>query len=64
MMRTRHKSIGILAAKTDTSVETLRYYEAEGLIPKSPRSDSGYRLYATGDVRRVIFIRRARDMGF
>ncbi len=64
MLRTRHMRIGILAAKTDTSVETLRYYEAEGLIPEPPRSDSGYRLYATGDVRRVIFIRRARDMGF
>ena len=56
--------IGVLAAETDTSVETLRYYEAEGLIPEPRRSESGYRLYSAQDVRRVSFIRRARGMGF
>ena len=56
--------IGALAAETDTSVETLRYYEAEGLIPEPRRSESGYRLYSAQDVPRVSFIRRARGMGF
>ena len=56
--------IGALAAETDTSVETLRYYEAEGLIPEPRRSGSGYRLYSAQDVLRVSFIRRARGMGF
>ena len=56
--------IGALAAETDTSVETLRYYEAEGLIPEPRRSESGYRLYSAQDVQRVSFIRRARGMGF
>ena len=56
--------IGALAAETDTSVETLRYYEAEGLIPEPRRSESGYRLYSAQDVLRVSFIRRARGMGF
>ena len=56
--------IGILAAETGTNVETLRYYESKGLIPEPRRSDSGYRLYSSVDVGRVIFIRRARSMGF
>ena len=56
--------IGELARATDTSAETLRYYETEGLIPSPRRSESGYRLYTTEDERRVHFIRRARGMGF
>ncbi len=56
--------IGELANKTNTSSETLRYYEAEGLIPEPHRSDAGYRLYTALDVSRVNFIRRARAMGF
>jgi len=56
--------IGKLASETGTSVETLRYYEAEGLLPEPRRSDSGYRLYSPHDVKRVHFIRRARAMGF
>ena len=56
--------IGELASQTETSVETLRYYESEGLIPEPRRSDSGYRLYTTNDVDRVHFIRRARAMDF
>ena len=56
--------IGALAALTDTTAETLRYYETEGLIPAPRRSASGYRLYSAQDIRRVSFIRRARGMGF
>lgn len=56
--------IGELAEQTDTSAETLRYYETEGLIPEPRRSESGYRLYTQLDVDRVHFIRRARAMGF
>ena len=56
--------IGELAGHTETSAETLRYYEAQGLIPEPHRSDAGYRLYTQMDVSRVHFIRRARAMGF
>ncbi len=56
--------IGELAQRTETSAETLRYYEAEGLLPEPKRSGSGYRLYTEPDVGRVHFIRRARSMGF
>ena len=56
--------IGLLAAETNTSAETLRYYEDLGLLPEPRRSDSGYRIYSREDVRIVTFIRRARGMGF
>ena len=56
--------IGELAQMTETSVETLRYYEAENLLPAPRRSASGYRLYTETDVGRVRFIRRARAMDF
>ena len=56
--------IGELAQRTETSAETLRYYESEGLLPAPRRSDSGYRLYTEPDIGRVHFIRRARAMDF
>ena len=56
--------IGELAERTETSAETLRYYEAEGLLPAPRRSASGYRLYTEPDVGRVQFVRRARAMDF
>lgn len=36
--------IGALADAADVGVETIRYYEREGLLPEPPRSDAGYRL--------------------
>jgi MerR family Zn(II)-responsive transcriptional regulator of zntA len=56
--------IGELAQRTETSTETLRYYEAVSLLPAPRRSASGYRLYTEPDVGRVRFIRRARAMDF
>jgi MerR family Zn(II)-responsive transcriptional regulator of zntA len=56
--------IGELAQRTETSAETLRYYEAESLLPAPRRNASGYRLYTETDVGRVHFIRRARAMDF
>ncbi len=56
--------IGALAKSADVPVETIRYYEREGLLPKPERSRAGYRLYRAADVGRLRFIRRARDLGF
>ncbi|MDT8369732.1 MAG: heavy metal-responsive transcriptional regulator [Longimicrobiales bacterium] len=56
--------IGELADAAGVGVETLRFYEREGLLPEPARSDAGYRLYDTGAVRRVLFIRKAKDLGF
>lgn len=57
-------AIGILAKHTETKVETIRYYERVGLLPAPARSPGGYRLYGTGHLKRLSFIRRARALGF
>jgi MerR family transcriptional regulator, copper efflux regulator len=46
------------------NVETVRYYEREGLIPKPPRGASGYRQFPPDAAHRLQFIRRAQDLGF
>lgn len=56
--------IGEVAARTDVSIQTLRYYERIGLLPAPPRQTSGYRQYNPDALRRVHFIRRAQDLGF
>ncbi|HKU98654.1 MAG TPA: helix-turn-helix domain-containing protein [Vineibacter sp.] len=56
--------IGALAKRADVPVETIRYYEREGLLPAPERSRAGYRLYRAADAERLRFIRRARDLGF
>ncbi len=55
---------GRLARLTGCNIETIRYYEGAGLMPQPQRSENGYRLYAAGDVRRLSFIRRCRELGF
>jgi len=56
--------IGDLARATGTRVETIRFYEAEGLIPAPARSTANYRLYEQAHLDRLSFIRRSRDLGF
>jgi Cu(I)-responsive transcriptional regulator len=57
-------SIGDLAKATDTKVETIRYYERIGLLPKPARTRGNYRSYRPDQLRRLSFVRRARDLGF
>jgi Cu(I)-responsive transcriptional regulator len=57
-------TIGDLGKATNTKVETVRYYERIGLLPKPPRSTGNYRTYGAGELNRLSFIRRARDLGF
>jgi DNA-binding transcriptional MerR regulator len=45
-------------------VQTLRFYEREGLLPAPPRTPSGYRHYPEEAVERLVFIRRAKELGF
>lgn len=56
--------IGQLAARTEVTVDTLRYYERLGLMPTPARSASGYREYPDGAVTRVRLIRNAVRLGF
>ncbi len=57
-------TIGQVAKLADVGVETLRFYEREGLIEEPPRRASGYRQYPTHTVDRVRFISRAKELGF
>jgi len=57
-------TIGKLAGATGTKVETIRYYEQIGLLPAPARSAANYRTYGAAHLRRLSFIRRARDLGF
>ena len=56
--------IGELAQRSGVGIDTVRYYEREGLLPKAQRLASGYRVYDENDVRRLRFVRRARVLGF
>ena len=56
--------IGELSRRTGCNIETIRYYERIGMVPRPPRSASRYRLYDAGDIRRLTFVRRARELGF
>jgi MerR family copper efflux transcriptional regulator len=55
---------GDLAKQAGVNVETLRFYERKGLLPKPPRRLSGYREYPVESVRRIRFIKRAQELGF
>lgn len=53
-----------LARRSGVDAETIRFYEAQGLVPKPSRTAAGYRIYGDADVRRLDFIRRAQQLGF
>lgn len=57
-------TIGKLAGRGGVSVQTVRYYERSGLLPKPSRAASGYRIYALDAVRRLTFIKQAQQLGF
>jgi MerR family copper efflux transcriptional regulator len=55
---------GQLAVESGVNLETIRYYETRGVIPKAPRSASGYRVFSQEAVTRLRFVKRAQDLGF
>lgn len=54
--------IGELAYRTAIPVETIRYYEKEGLLPEPARSDGNYRLYGSEHLKQLQFIRHCRNL--
>jgi len=57
-------TIGALARQSGVGVETVRFYEREGLLPPASRRPSGYRQYSEEAVAVIRFIRRAKELGF
>jgi DNA-binding transcriptional MerR regulator len=57
-------SIGDAARNSGVKVPTIRYYEQIGLLPPPPRTEGNRRTYDAGDLRRLAFIRHARELGF
>lgn len=56
--------IGQLARLAEVPIDTVRYYERHGILPAPAREGSGYRRYASSDVSRLRFVRRAKALGF
>ncbi len=57
-------TIGDLARRTSVKVPTIRYYEQIGLLPEPPRTEGGQRRYGEDALKRLNFIRHARDLAF
>jgi Hg(II)-responsive transcriptional regulator len=57
-------TISQAAEQAGVNIETLRYYERKGILPRPDRSESNYRLYTQDTVARVRFIKRAQGLGF
>jgi DNA-binding transcriptional MerR regulator len=56
--------IGIVAKKIGLSVEAIRFYERNALLPRAPRTQGGFRQYGDSDVETLAFIRRVQGLGF
>jgi len=56
--------IGELAKRTTLSIDAIRFYEKRQLLPKAIRSSGGFRLYTTGDIEQLHFIRQMHELGF
>jgi len=57
-------TIGRIAQQADVGIDTIRFYERRGLLPKPQRTSSGYRIYTSDTIRRLNFIRKAKLLGF
>lgn len=57
-------TIGKIAGLAGVGVETVRFYEREGLIEQPPRKESGYRHYPYETISRILFVKKAKSLGF
>jgi len=64
MMEDKVFSIGDLAGRTGTKVETIRYYENAGIMPVAARTAGNQRAYTQAHIDRLAFIRHSRELGF
>ena len=56
--------IGVVAKKIGLSVDAIRFYERNALLPSPPRTQGGFRQYGESDVETLGFIRRVQNLGF
>ncbi|MEO6983693.1 MAG: heavy metal-responsive transcriptional regulator [Edaphobacter sp.] len=56
--------IGQVAQRTGLSIDTIRFYEKQAIVPAPKRTSTGYRVYGERDVERLMFIGRAQGLGF
>jgi len=56
--------IGVVARKIGLSVDAIRFYERNALLPRPPRTQGGFRQYGENDVETLAFIRRVQGLGF
>jgi MerR family mercuric resistance operon transcriptional regulator len=57
-------TIGALSKHTGVNIETIRFYERVGILPRPPRSAGGHRIYGQDLLMRLGFVRRSRELGF
>ena len=56
--------IGQVARETGLSIDTIRFYEKEGLLRRSARTEGGFRLFGPVDIQTLRFIRKSQELGF
>jgi DNA-binding transcriptional MerR regulator len=56
--------IGVVARRVGLTVDAIRFYERNGLLPKPPRTEGGFRRYGENDVETLAFVRRVQSLGF
>lgn len=56
--------IGQVVRRTGLTVDAIRFYEREGLLPERRRTEGGYRIFDQGDIQRLAFIVKAQELGF
>ena len=57
-------SIGEVSTRSGVNIETIRYYERQGILPAPERSESGRRQYDADGLSRLRFVKKCRDLGF
>ena len=56
--------IGRVSEETGLSVDAIRFYEKQRLLERPPRTEGGFRLFHADDIQKILFIRRAQQLGF
>lgn len=64
MGKKRGYAIGAMSRETSVNIETIRYYERIGIMPKPDRTEGGNRQYNHDQLKRLSFIKRCRELGF